>query len=370
MESKRSERTTEIESKIDRLRLLMEDCNIDGILLRQQKNFSWITAGAVNPVIVNHDPGFASVLVTRNGRYVVTQNVEGPRLEAEELEGLGFEMVTQSWWEEDLPGAVAGLTSGAAAADYPTEGFALVDEAVGALRPDLTPGERDRYRALGAEVGRAMTDTARAITPGMTEHEITGAMGGALVARGIRPVLYLVAVDERISLYRHAVPTDRKLKRFAVMSVCAERHGLIAAATRLVSFGPVPEETAKKYEALCGVNTAFVSGCRPGEDILQAFEAGCRAYDEAGFPGEWKKHYQGGLIGYAEREVLGAPGVTFPIRAGQAQAWNPTITGTKMEDTFLIGAEGFENITLDEEWPTREVAANGTTLRLPEILIR
>ena len=54
-------------------------------------------------------------------------------------------------------------------------------------------------------------------------------------------------------------------------------------------------------------------------------------------------HYQGGPIGFAQREFEIAPGQTGsrwyrePVAAGHAVAWNPSLPGgAKAEDTYLV----------------------------------
>jgi hypothetical protein len=38
-----------------------------------------------------------------------------------------------------------------------------------------------------------------------------------------------------------------------------------------------------------------------------------------------------------------------------AYAWNPTVQGSKSEDTYLVTADGVENLTATGDWPTRSV---------------
>jgi len=38
-------------------------------------------------------------------------------------------------------------------------------------------------------------------------------------------------------------------------------------------------------------------------------------------------------------------------------AWNPSLSGAKIEDTFVIHSDGtLENLTFDPNWPSVEVA--------------
>ena len=39
-----------------------------------------------------------------------------------------------------------------------------------------------------------------------------------------------------------------------------------------------------------------------------------------------------------------------------AFAFNPSFQGIKIEDTFLLGPDGLENLTVDPGWPTFDVA--------------
>jgi antitoxin VapB len=56
------------------------------------------------------------------------------------------------------------------------------------------------------------------------------------------------------------------------------------------------------------------------------------------------------------------------VGALQAYAWNPSITGTKSEDTMLVGDDGNEVITAMPGWPTIELKLDGKTIQRPAIL--
>jgi len=84
---------------------------------------------------------------------------------------------------------------------------------------------------------------------------------------------------------------------------------------------------------------------RPGLTLADAFED-CRSfYAEEGYPDEWRLHHQGGMTGYASREVIATPRTHQSIELGQAFAWNPSITGAKAEETFVLTESGPEVIT-------------------------
>ncbi|MGH7176491.1 MAG: M24 family metallopeptidase, partial [Tepidisphaeraceae bacterium] len=108
----------------------------------------------------------------------------------------------------------------------------------------------------------------------------------------------------------------------------------------------------------------------PGATLGEMFGMIQRAYAESGFPNEWNLHHQGGPTGYATREALATPGSPLPVLANQAFAWNPSIAGTKSEDTILCGQSGIEFLTQpSKDWPTVEVERGGQVLQRPGILV-
>ena len=84
---------------------------------------------------------------------------------------------------------------------------------------------------------------------------------------------------------------------------------------------------------------------RPGLTLADAFEECRRFYAEAGFPGGWRYHHQGGTTGYGSRETIATPDAHQEIRTGQAFAWNPSLEGAKTEETFVLGGDGPEVLT-------------------------
>jgi antitoxin VapB len=89
-----------------------------------------------------------------------------------------------------------------------------------------------------------------------------------------------------------------------------------------------------------------------------------QAYAQFGYPDEYRLHHQGGSAGYEPREFLATPGVAAQVSPGQAYAWNPSITGCKVEDTVLITESGPEVMTEMAGWPMIDTP----TLERPAIL--
>ena len=121
-----------------------------------------------------------------------------------------------------------------------------------------------------------------------------------------------------------------------MLVLVAERWGLHAAGTALVDVAPVPDDLAARDAAVARVLDAMTRATRPGGTLAAVLDAARDAYRSEGFPDEWELHHQGGTIGYRGRERIAVPGDPFVLEPGMALAWNPSITGTKVETTILI----------------------------------
>jgi hypothetical protein len=66
------------------------------------------------------------------------------------------------------------------------------------------------------------------------------------------------------------------------------------------------------------------------------------------------------------------PGSTDVVEAPQAFAWNPSITGTKVEETVLLGLgdDAPEVVTSTRGWPAIPVVVRGVTLAMPDVWSR
>jgi antitoxin VapB len=183
-------------------------------------------------------------------------------------------------------------------------------------------------------------------------------------------VVLLIAVDERIDRYRHPIPTTKKLKRRAMLVLCARQHGLIVSLTRLVHFGKLSAELKRRHRAVCTVDAVLMSNTRIGTPIREVFRRGVAVYTQHGFTDEWQLHHQGGPCGYEPRDYLGSPKAAGVVLENQAFAWNPSIAGTKSEDTVLATTKGPQIITESSDWPMVRIDWQGETLLRPDILVR
>jgi Xaa-Pro dipeptidase len=331
-----------------RLRELMNRRDLGALLLRRSVNFAWYTGGADNRVDHASPFGVADVLVTHGAEYVFTNNIEAPRMREEQTPEI--EVVEHPWYGDE-PGAIRGAIGDVPlGTDFPLQDATDVAGEVAPLRYVLDPDAIERYRRVGADAAAAVAEAARSLEPGMGEHEAAANLAAACRRRGLFSSVLLVAADGRIASYRHPIPHGDRITRRAMLVVSAERGGLYANVTRIVDFEEPDAELVRRQEACETILRRMrEEATRPGGTLADAFADCRRFYSEAGFPDEWKLHHQGGMTGYASREVIATPETLQEIKVGQAFAWNPSITGAKAEETFILAGSGPEVLTPSPE---------------------
>jgi Xaa-Pro aminopeptidase len=358
----------EFQKKQDAMRSLMAAHRLDALLLRRVSSFAWATCGAASYVNTAATEGAAALLVTRSDLHLITDNIEATRLEQEEkLKEQGWQFHVHLWHEmQDIVGRLTGGLRLGADGPYPAA-LDLSGE-MSILRARLTAEEGERFRELGRNCAAAMDAAARGVQPGQSEYEIAALLAGEAFRRGAQPVVNLIATDERIFNFRHPLPTHKRLERYAMLVLCGRQRGLVCSITRLVHFGQLPDEVRQKAQAVAQVDAAFIAGSRPGRTLGDVLQDAIRAYAHTGFAEEWNLHHQGGLAGYEPREVIATPGSALPVTAGNALAWNPSITGAKSEDTILVGEQENEILTIIPGWPEEPAVVDGRETFRPAIL--
>jgi antitoxin VapB len=116
------------------------------------------------------------------------------------------------------------------------------------------------------------------------------------------------------------------------------------------------------------VDAALIGATRVGATLGEIFAVAQEAYAATGFPDEWRLHHQGGSCGYQPREVKAAPDEPTRVLADQAFAWNPSIAGTKSEDTILCRADGPAALAEPTDWPAIRVQWGRRAMDRPDIL--
>lgn len=350
-----------MDEKLERLDVLLDERGFAAVWFARPNSFAWLLGGN-NVVDREADAGVAAVGYDGDEVRVITNNIEAPRMRAEEVpEGVSVEAF--EWYERSLPEAIAERSATPAAADVAVPGFDYV--AAGHLRQPLTADDVAAFRELGKEAAATVETVCRELEPGDTEREVAAALRVTASARGVELPVVLVGGAERVQRHRHYEPTTGELGDYALVSVTAQRGGLHASLTRTVAFDP-PDWLADRHRAAARVEATALAATREaasaGGTAADVFAAIRDAYDAVGWDGEWREHHQGGAAGFAGREWIATPGHDGPVTDPMAYAWNPTVQGAKSEDTHILAEGSLEVLTATGGWPTAAFDAVGHDL--------
>jgi len=351
----------EFESKVQKVRQFLAANAFDGILLSRRDSFAWLTGGK-NAVYHATELGACELFITKDKQSILFSEVEKYRLVDEEIGGLDLEPISFDWYADKGRSIKNALSSGKIAGDCAAWGFPNVFELFSKLRYTLLPEEVQRLKALCADVALAVDETCRTAAVDDSEFVVAATLTSKLLRRGIYAPVCMVAADERIKKYRHPIPTERVIKKYALVVVGAQRHGLFASMSRMISFGEPSEEIKTKHAACMDIDAKMIAKTQIDTKVSDILRCGIDAYAQNGYANEWKYHHQGGATGYLPREYIATPTDIQTVLPNQAFSWNPTIAGTKCEDTVISSENGPEILTAIKGWPMRG--------NRPDILVR
>lgn len=354
----------EIQEKTDRVRAFMHREGLDGVCLLRSAAFSWITGGGNGQVVTGSDRAVGLIMILQDRKILVAGCNEIGRLMEEQVAGQDFEPVTHDWFHSQ-EAVVAELIKGLKiASDLPYPCMIPMGAAITRLRYQLTEAEMERADEIATICSDEVANVCRNLKAGFSEKDIAAELTYNLLKQGVRPAVLLVGTDQRAFL-PHPVPSPgKKLEHYALIGMVGEKNGLHIAVTRSAYIGKLPASLKKHYEVALAVEASLFSATVPGNILNKAFNQGLEVYDRFGLPKEWKKHHQGGSIGYAPRECRADQSLSEEILLNQMFAWNPTVQGTKTEETIITTNEGAPRIMTPVQpwWPVTTVTINGQDL--------
>ncbi|MFD2446653.1 M24 family metallopeptidase [Bacillus sp. CGMCC 1.16607] len=357
---------------MQKLKNYLQQNGYDGILLRKRNNFSWLTEGRKNHIVLSDPNGVSDWLILKKQNYLITNKMEERRIIEEECKDIRFDFQIYSCeWYESTNDLIHKLTEGKRiVSDTIFSDWKVVDQDLSFIRSCLSENEIKSYREVCQCTANILEQTGKEIKPGMSELEICGKLTKKTIEHDLVIHVALIATDERIYNYRHPLPTNKKLDQYLMMVLCAEREGLVANATRFVHFGKLPKELLINKEKLARIDVAMNANTIPGASVGNIVNKGIEHYREAGYPEDWRYLHQGGLTGFATREYLASPYSTSKVSIHQAYAWNPALPGIKSEDTILVHENKIEFMTTTNNWDYIDVEYGNQTYLRPDILIR
>jgi hypothetical protein len=331
------------------------------LVLTTPGSVNWITGGLSDPVDITAHQDPVWVVESNRDRALITSEIEAPRLRNDfDVESLGWEVISVPWFDAGAPLRAATEFTGVSPDDLLSDRDdfgANISDAIVLARMVLSGPEQDDLRSLGTDAARALEAGIESWTPGVSsDYDIAAVVSAALERHGAKAVCLIVGGDDRLRSVRHPLAIGAVVHEALMAVVVARRGGLHVAATRsAVRHDDDPIlELSRRLEP---VHHAVLNSSRPGHSWGDAIEALAKGYENIGEPGAWREHFQGGPIAFEQREFELAPPMhdspfwNVESRPNVAVAWNPSLRGgAKIEETYLVGTEGFELVTSSGAW--------------------
>jgi antitoxin VapB len=339
------------------------------LVLSSTAAVAWATGGLSTPIdrVASTDPVW---VVYRDGETtLVSSSVEVERFANDfDLDDLGFSMESAPWYESEAHLARARQLVGEDCASD-VSGFGLdANFELTRARLGLCGAEIDVLSGLGRVAAHAVEGVAGRWRPGeMKDHELAASVVRHLEVYGADAVCLIVGGDERLRRFRHPIMCGDVPRESVMIVVVARALGLHVALTRLAS---VHDEVTRELMEKCEIVDEHVrAATRVGATWGEVYTALAQGYRTVGQPDAWREHFQGGPIGYGQREFELSPESQEsrwwdePIVVGCATAFNPSLAGgAKIEDTFVVGAEGLTSLTQTARWPRLKGNDSGTAV--------
>lgn len=332
-----------------RIRGWLERTGNEAVVLTRPQNVGWLSRGTNTPIDRTSPQDPVWFLITAESTTAVTTTIEAERIR-EEVRVAGaaeYDIVTVPWFAADYRTAAGSLLSGLrVVSDDSTVGADIGDELI-ELRMNLDTFEQASLMALGRTATLGLEAALEDWSPGDTDFEVQAAIIVALEATGIQAPIIIVGGDDRLARFRHPLAVGSPMYDRVMAVIVARQHGLHVAVTRFADAQPMDSELAARSTSVRAIETETLRSLVPGTTYGTVLETLAEAYTAAGHPGAWREHYQGGPIGFDQREFEIAPGDTGSrwysrtVELGQAVAFNPSLSGgAKVEDTYLVTADG------------------------------
>jgi Xaa-Pro aminopeptidase len=354
---------------LERIRFWLKGQGYDGIILSRRDNYTWITKGNTNHVVQNSEVGVAALFIRENTIDIIADSSDSVRI-AKEQNSVEGNQVLVPWYESMEEFLADYLKNLNVVSDTGVAGTTNVQAELVTLRMQLTEEDVKNYQTIGIECASIVEQVCKEAMPGQTENDVANRLRILCIEHGISPDCVLVGADDRILKYRHPMPTDKRIEQSLMCVLGGEKSGLNISLTRMVYFTSVPQGVQEKYEKLRYIFASMQLVMKEGMSYSHYFEKVVKLYEEAGYKEEWKLHHQGGPTGYDCREFVVKPSNKDFIHAGQAYAWNPSITGVKCEETTFLGKNGLLTFTRTKEWPRKTIATPDGNFDVADILQR
>lgn len=326
------------------------------VVLASSSNVAWALGGLSTPIdrTACLDPVW---VVVGDDVTLVTSSVEVPRIQALlDDSGLQARIEVAPWFESNAHHDVIDRLLGE---DFASDGVGGIDisHELVATRLSLCEAEVNLLTEVAQRATAVVEAAAHHWVPGHTSDvEVASWVQEGIEALGADSVCLIVGGDERMTRFRHPIMDGSVSSQRLMIVIVARCQGLHVATTRIV--GEMNEEFREALSACSEIQLRVLSACRRGATWGDVYSALGEAYADVGHATAWREHFQGGPIGYLQREFeLSPQSQASPwwdelVPSRVAVAFNPSLTGgAKVEDTHLVENSQVYCLSDTGQWP-------------------
>ncbi len=362
-------RRIDVDAKQDAVAKLLHDSACDGLLIQQPANFRWLTAGA-EPVGLRGPDERPALFFNPTQRWLISAAADTQRFFDEELDRLGFQV--KEWaWTASREQLLADLVfNRKVATDTPFRDCRDVSSHFLNARRHLSLYEWDKLRSLGKIVAHAVEACARNMVKGETEEEVAGHLAHRLLRHGVHPESLQVSGDGRGRAHRRRDFSPAPVAQWATLQATGRMGGLFATCSRTVSFGKLDATIRGEFDLALRLGATHIATAKAGEKVTAALDAGKLLLRPTPHEHEWRLTPMVALTGREPSEGTFLPTTTETWHDGWAAVWQERVGAAAVVDTFLLHAEGWENVTPHSDWPIRRAVFQGRKYDRADVLVR
>ena len=363
------QRRLDVDAKQELIAKLLHDTGCEGLLVLHPANFRWLTSGATPAGLFGRDETPA-LFFNPHQRWLIASAADSPRLFAEELDGLGFQL--KEWhWTVSREQFLADMAYGRnLASDQPFRNCKPAGAFFAHTRRRLTAYEAERLAELGELVAHAVEATARHFDWGDPEDEIAGHLAHRLLRHGAEPVALQITGDGRGRAFRRRGFRSDRVQRVCILQSTARKFGLHATVSRTVFRSPPDDSERAEFEAALRLRVTHLAVSKLGERVYAALDAGVALLRQSPFEHEWRLAPPVCLTGREPSEGVFLAGAQDKWLPGWAAVWQERIGGVASVDTYLMQEGGWRPVTAPSLWPVRRANSRGRTFELADFLVR
>ncbi len=357
------------ESRVARVRALMDERGYDAVIIRDEANLRWLTGAEGVFDFTGELPHAAFITCSdcrlhTDSRYYNSFVEHLPESAPWQLD---MEVIDIPRWvserARDAKAHVVAVEDTMDLAFYTKLVRGFEDASIVVSTPQMH-GDLRLMRAVKDDEEVALMKRAQAITdaafahmlefvrPGMTEKQIKLELENYMYSQGADGLAFSTIVASGPNAANpHAIPSDRAVQKgeFLLMDYGARYHDYNADMTRTVCLGEPSARQREIYDLVQRTHEECAAAIHAGVDGNEIHELSCKIIGDAGY-GDYYGHGLGHGVGIDIHElpVFGrmhntvGEGAVITVEPG---VYLPGEFGVRLEDYGQVTAEGFEPFT-------------------------